>query len=154
MAQLALEEKGERASIELADDDNLDVFTGKRETVRGERYVFTGNLLKSFNIARGVVSRFKYRTGETVYGNVMRQGWRPQDMLHDPRYDLNTAEEILACRGYVYSRDGYLKIQVYGEGDATLKASGRGKKIYATNDTIVAITGNWRNGSVYVDSKE
>ena len=147
------------------------VFTGERKTVRAERYVFTGDLIFAYRMSgnqRQLVARYSYRDGQDEVGLIQPKGWKPANMVHDPRLDLDTVEAVqkyLADGGYrtsVFSRDGVLKI-TKGDGYYNLRvpaAARLGGRRYALDEDVLAVTGNWwrtrsRNGQyLQVDVEE
>ena len=137
-------------------DDSLEsVFTGERKTFRSGRYVFTGDLVQGYRMSgdgRQTVAKYRYKDGREEIGVIQPAGWSQTLMAYDPRLSLNTIDDVKQYfsnadyHSSAFSHDGVLKISKEYNGWYYLYAriSGRaGGRRYATDEDILAVTGNW-----------
>ena len=134
-------------------------FTGERKTVRAERYVFTGDLIKGYSMSGDgaqIVAKYRYKDGREEIGVIQPKKWTTAKMQHDPRLDLN---DVDAVKSYLseggngasaYTQDGVLQIRNrYDQQILMVPASARaGGRRYSADEEVAAITGNWQRGRV------
>ena len=131
-----------------------DIFTGEKQETREDRQIFTGNLLKAYELigdkGSGKVVTYMTSDGNRETGILMAKKWKVGEMSRDPRNELDTPEtafDELEHSGKISTADGNLSIvkRMYSNGSyfltATKKRSEGGK--YYLDERITDITGDF-----------
>ncbi len=129
-----------------------DTFTGEKQEVREDRFIFTGNLLKAFELVgdkgKGKVVTYMTDSGKRETGILMSKKWKSNEMSRDPRNELASAEDAfneLKKSDAVYTLDGYLSIRKHGYDRYRLVANKKKRDggRYFLDDQLIDIAGDF-----------
>ena len=134
-----------------------DIFTGEKQEIREERQIFTGNLLKAYELigdkGSGKVVTYMTSDGKRETGILMSKKWKPGEMARDPRNELDSVEEALEelkSNDSIMTADGNLSITKLSYRDAYYvyanKKKSEGGKYYL-DENITDITGDFYSRS-------
>ena len=94
-----------------------DIFTGEKQEIREDRQIFTGNILKAYELigdkGSGKVVTYMTSDGNRETGILMAKKWKVGEMSRDPRNELETPEaafDELERNTKVFTTDGNLAI--------------------------------------------
>ena len=131
-----------------------DIFTGEKQEIREDRQIFTGNILKAYELigdkGSGKVVTYMTSDGNRETGILMAKKWKVGEMSRDPRNELETPEaafDELERNTKVFTTDGNLAIFKRTSSDdsyylvAAKKRSEGGK--YFLDENLTDITGDF-----------